>query len=89
MKARCVFAAAAGKTVVPSPRTHAPGHGAANIANYEMIQNAYALSPVKPVRDGEPRYEDHPINGKPAQGWFDEWDVRQAAVAVGEFIEAL
>ena len=55
------------------------GHGAANIANYEMIQKAYALSPVKPVLDGEPRYEDHPINWKPAQGWFDEWDVRQAA----------
>ena len=29
--------------------------------------------------DGEPRYEDHPINWKPANGWFDECDVRQAA----------
>ena len=29
--------------------------------------------------DGEPRYEDHPIDWKPANGWFDAADVRQAA----------
>jgi hypothetical protein len=31
------------------------------------------------VIDGEPRYEDHPIDWKPANGWFDAADVRQAA----------
>ncbi len=38
-----------------------------------------ALLPVKPVLDGEPRYEDHPVNWKPEQGWFNDFDVRQAA----------
>ncbi|MDX2245366.1 MAG: DUF4038 domain-containing protein [Bacteroidia bacterium] len=55
------------------------GHGAVNIANYEMNLANYARTPVKPTLDGEPRYEDHPINWKPAEGWFDEGDVRQAA----------
>ncbi|NLS95652.1 MAG: DUF4038 domain-containing protein [Planctomycetaceae bacterium] len=55
------------------------GHGAANIANYTTTLSNYQLKPVKPTLDGEPRYEDHPINWKPANGWFDEYDVRQAA----------
>lgn len=55
------------------------GHGAKNIANDKMIAADYARTPVKPVLDGEPRYEDHPVNWKPDQGWFDEYDVRQAA----------
>jgi hypothetical protein len=29
--------------------------------NYEKISHDYALQPVKPVMDGEPLYEDHPI----------------------------
>jgi hypothetical protein len=55
------------------------GHGATNIPNYEAIGKNYTLTPPKPTLDGEPRYEDHPINWKPADGWFDDWDVRQAA----------
>ncbi len=55
------------------------GHAAYNIANYEMTLQDYALQPLKPVLDGEPRYEDHPVNWKPENGWFDDWDVRQAA----------
>jgi hypothetical protein len=55
------------------------GHAAANIANDEFTAKNYALTPIKPTLDGEPRYEDHPINWKPANGWFDDWDVRQAA----------
>jgi hypothetical protein len=55
------------------------GHGSANKPNYEMTLAAYNRKPVKPVLDGEPRYEDHPINWKAPQGWFDQWDVRQAA----------
>ncbi|MEW6304035.1 MAG: glycoside hydrolase family 140 protein [Verrucomicrobiota bacterium] len=55
------------------------GHGAVNIPNYEKTFANHQLAPAKPTLDGEPRYEDHPINWKPAEGWFDDWDVRQAA----------
>jgi hypothetical protein len=44
-----------------------------------MIGEDYRRTPVKPVLDGEPRYEDHPVNWKPEEGgWFDDADVRQA-----------
>ncbi len=55
------------------------GHGALDIANYAMIRQDYDRTPIKPVLDGEPRYEDHPINWKPENGWFDAHDVRKAA----------
>jgi len=55
------------------------GHGARNIANYEMIERDYGREPIKPCLDGEACYEDHPINWDPRNGWFDDHDVRQAA----------
>lgn len=55
------------------------GHGSRHKANYKWNWENSLLSPVKPTLDGEPRYEDHPINWKPENGWFDQWDVRQAA----------
>jgi acetyl esterase/lipase len=55
------------------------GHGARDIANWEMTAAARAKTPAKPVIDGEPRYEDHPINWNPTNGWFTAFDVRQAA----------
>ena len=55
------------------------GHGAYDLPNYRTTQTGYALKPVKPVIDGEPRYEDHPVNWKPEDGWFNDFDVRQAA----------
>ena len=55
------------------------GHSRANIPNDETTAANYRLEPPKPVLDGEPRYEDHPIDWKPANGWFDDADVRQAA----------
>ncbi len=55
------------------------GHSAFNLPNYEEIAADYNRKPVKPCLDGEPRYEDHPVNGKPTGGWFDDFDVRQAA----------
>ncbi|HYE19713.1 MAG TPA: glycoside hydrolase family 140 protein [Tepidisphaeraceae bacterium] len=56
------------------------GHQGRDTANYEMIAKDYALEPVKPVFDGEPRYEDHPVRGsKVAKDYFDDFDVRQAA----------
>ncbi|RUR77922.1 hypothetical protein PCC6912_38030 [Chlorogloeopsis fritschii PCC 6912] len=55
------------------------GHMAINLPNYEVTSKNYLLNPPKPTLDGEPRYEDHPINWNPKNGWFDEFDVRQAA----------
>jgi hypothetical protein len=55
------------------------GHGARYFANYAMIERDYNLKPTKPCMDGEPRYEDHPINWDPKSGWFNDYDVRQAA----------
>jgi hypothetical protein len=55
------------------------GHGRRDIENYKMISEDYRKVPTKPCMDGEPRYEDHPINWDPKNGWFDDFDVRQAA----------
>ncbi|MCF7668836.1 MAG: glycoside hydrolase family 140 protein [Verrucomicrobia bacterium] len=55
------------------------GHGARDIPNYEVTLENYRRQPVKPTLDGEPRYEDHPVNWNPDNGWFNEFDVRQAA----------
>jgi len=56
------------------------GHERKHLANYRIITRDYDLKPTKPCLDGEPRYEDHPINWKPQElGWFDDYDVRQAA----------
>jgi len=55
------------------------GHGARNTPNYQLTSTNYKLNPPKPTLDGEPRYEDHPIDWKPEKGWFDDFDVRQAA----------
>jgi hypothetical protein len=56
------------------------GHSARQKRNDHMIDADYARKPVKPVLDGEPRYENHPVNWKPDEnGWFDDYDVRQAA----------
>lgn len=55
------------------------GHGRRDAPNYEMIARDYNRQPVKPCMDGEPRYENHPIDWKPENGWFDEFDVRKAA----------
>jgi hypothetical protein len=56
------------------------GHGRKNGPNYEMIEKDYNRMPVKPTIDGEPRYENHPVAWKPEEfGWFDDYDVRQAA----------
>jgi hypothetical protein len=56
------------------------GHGQRSYAIYKrIIVRDYNLKPVKPCFDGEPRYEDHPVNWNPdVLGWFDDADVRQA-----------
>lgn len=56
------------------------GHGERSYAIYNrLLVKDYNLHPVKPCFDGEPRYEDHPVNWKPEiLGWFDDADVRKA-----------
>ena len=54
------------------------GHGELNNRNYQKTAHDYNLKPVKPVLDGEPCYEDHPVNWRSANGWFDEFDSRRA-----------
>ncbi|MDQ8186554.1 DUF4038 domain-containing protein [Pelagicoccus sp. SDUM812002] len=57
---------------------HQSGHGNVDFANYKATLRDYALVPTKPAMDGEPCYEDHPVNWKPELGWFDEFDARRA-----------
>jgi hypothetical protein len=56
------------------------GHGQRSYAIYKRLMvKDYALKPAKPVFDGEPRYEDHPVGWNPEiLGWFDDADIRQA-----------
>jgi hypothetical protein len=59
------------------------GHHQQDAPNWEMITKDTRRTPVKPVLDGEPNYEDHPINPWPAwmpeKGYFRDHDVRKAA----------
>jgi hypothetical protein len=56
------------------------GHGQRSYAIYKrIIVRDYNLKPEKPCFDGEPRYEDHPVNWKPdVLGWFNDADIRQS-----------
>jgi len=54
-------------------------HSSKEIINYTYVQSDYKRSPNKPVLDGEPAYEDHPVNWDPNNGWFDDADVRHGA----------
>lgn len=58
------------------------GHGAGrDVPVWERIERDYALTPAKPVLDGEPNYEDHPVSPwpkwDPANGYFRDHDVRK------------
>lgn len=54
-------------------------HEYRDLPNYQFTEEGYQLVPVRPILDGEPRYEDHPVNWNPEEGWFSAFDVRQAA----------
>ncbi|MCA9836237.1 MAG: glycoside hydrolase family 140 protein [Trueperaceae bacterium] len=58
-------------------------HGARDHDNGLFIEQDYALEPVKPALDGEPRYETIPVGfynkGYAQNERFDDYDVRQAA----------
>jgi hypothetical protein len=59
------------------------GHHQQDFPNWELIAADYGRSPLKPVLDGEPNYEDHPIHPgpdwTPEKGYFRDHDVRKAA----------
>lgn len=55
------------------------GHSHFDNDNYRMVAEDYNKTPTKPCLDGEPRYENHPVEWKPKKGWFMDFDVRQAA----------
>lgn len=56
------------------------GHGSFNDKqNYDFPRAVKRDAPGKPVINGEPAYEDHPVNWRPVNGWFDDFDTRQAA----------
>jgi len=57
------------------------GHGSKEAPAWDWVQRDLALSPLKPVLDMEPCYEDHPVNpwdGKwtRQRGYFSAHDVR-------------
>jgi len=58
------------------------GHGGGrDNPAWEMIERDYALAPAKPTLDGEPNYEDHPVNPwpkwDPRNGYYRDHDVRK------------
>ncbi|HVX26642.1 MAG TPA: glycoside hydrolase family 140 protein [Parafilimonas sp.] len=46
---------------------------------FEQVYADDALSVIKPTINGEPAYEDHPVNWLPSNGVFTAYDVRQIA----------
>ena len=58
--------------------SHGAGH---DVPVWQWIEEDYALQPTKPTFDGEPNYEDHPINPwpswDPANGYYNAHDVRK------------
>jgi hypothetical protein len=58
------------------------GHGSGrDTPVWEKIEHDYSLTPPKPTLDGEPNYEDHPVNPwptwNPHNGYFRAYDVRK------------
>ena len=58
------------------------GHGSGrDVAVWDDVASDYALTPTKPTLDGEPNYEDHPVNPwpqwDPQFGYFRDHDVRK------------
>jgi hypothetical protein len=58
------------------------GHGGGHdVPVWEKVAHDYNLTPAKPVLDGEPNYEDHPVSPwptwDPANGYYRDHDVRK------------
>ena len=57
---------------------HQTGHK--DRGSWESITKDYDRTPTKPVLDGEPLYEDHPINFDPMKfGFSADWHIRRLA----------
>jgi len=54
------------------------GHAKHDITGWDWVHRDRAYQPVRPVLDGEPNYEDHPVNWDTANGYFRDYDVRKA-----------
>jgi hypothetical protein len=60
------------------------GHVLKDTPTWDMIARDYALEPARPVLDGEPNYEDHPVDPylrkwETVYGRYDDYDVRKQA----------
>lgn len=57
------------------------GHWARENPAWDWIDQLYHLQPPKPVLDGEPNYEDHPVapwpTWDPANGYFRDYEIRK------------
>jgi hypothetical protein len=53
------------------------GHRTHDLPVWSWVRRDYGLMPSKPVLDGEPNYEDHPVNWNPKNGYFRDYDVRK------------
>jgi len=53
------------------------GHGRKDIPVWDWVKRDREIIPTKPVLDGEPNYEDHPINWNKNNGYFRDYDVRR------------
>ncbi|MEX1030736.1 MAG: DUF4038 domain-containing protein [Paenibacillaceae bacterium] len=58
---------------------HQSGHTSKDLDNYSSITADYGKTPVKPVLDLEPRYEQLWVNFQTNGAYFNDYDVRQAA----------
>jgi hypothetical protein len=58
------------------------GHGGGHdVTVWDMVTRDRNMIPTKPTLDGEPNYEDHPVNPwptwNPANGYYNDYDVRK------------
>jgi hypothetical protein len=58
------------------------GHGGGHdVACWDLVHRDRSYSPTKPTLDGEPNYEDHPVNPwpkwNPDNGYYRDYDVRK------------
>jgi hypothetical protein len=53
------------------------GHARHDVNVWKWITRDFNTTPARPVLDGEPNYEDHPVNWKIEEGYFRDYDVRK------------
>jgi len=53
------------------------GHAREDLEVWEWTERDFNKKPYRPILDGEPSYEDHPINWQASKGYFRDWEVRK------------